>query len=625
MSSITFDVSNSKYDKKLLLKFPYNEAISEKIKSLPWDRVHYGYHNPDDDESCLYGYVDTGCWYIDHDREAMRLLEDALDIAIPSEHWPGKKHPDTADGPSTTDAVALTVPAGTAEFIVSPSTDRVTSLLDTAFSYDKPDAKYSDAYQNGHWDGKIHLFDTDAGRGPVGFLNQAEELLTQEGYDVTVTWEEKTKGELVKTKWKFPHTMRGYQREAVQSTIQNHGGIISLPTGTGKTVTALRIIYELNRKSIVLVHTRELLYQWAEQVEEILGVEPGIIGDGNWSEGDVTVAIMQTLMSRGTADLDNEYGITVFDECHRTSAADTMHEIGMQLDSYYRIGLSATPWRRVDGEEMKIEGAIKETAHEVTAKDMIQAGYLANPVFDIIDPSDYGVPNRSSRDAKYPKAYRECIELDPARLRAVAVAAKELADDGHKVLVNVNRIIQGELIAWMLNPAIDIGTAHERIEPDDEHRKRLFNEAIDRLEPLATTNAMMVSADASDTKRETVLSEFEDGDRNIVVSTLLKEGVDIPDISAIVLAHGQKSDLETIQTIGRALRPTGDYARIVDIADSGRFFRKAFRERCETMETYYDLDTELSKETAPVPAVPTDELEIEPLSADPNQTVLTDL
>ena len=62
-------------------------------------------------------------------------------------------------------------------------------------------------------------------------------------------------------------------------------------------------------------------------------------------------------------------------------------------------------------------------------------------------------------------------------------------------------------------------------------------------------------------------------------------------IDAVVLAHGRRSDIETIQTIGRVLRPSGGAeARVVDVADSGRYFEAAFRDRQKTVKDYYELD-----------------------------------
>jgi superfamily II DNA/RNA helicase len=190
------------------------------------------------------------------------------------------------------------------------------------------------------------------------------------------------------------------------------------------------------------------------------------------------------------------------------------------------------------------------------------------------------------------------------------------------------------MIAWLLNPSVDLEHARSRLDDDDVDRRALLDNAMDSLDPFASTDTVMLSADVTGNDREQILEEFESGDRDILISTILKEGVDIPDISSIVLAHGQKSDLETIQTIGRALRPTGNHARIVDVADRGEYFRSAFRERLNTMTRYYELDLELSEDTVPIPAVPDDELSVAPIdrgalaqtdSETPGQKTLTDL
>ena len=53
---------------------------------------------------------------------------------------------------------------------------------------------------------------------------------------------------------------------------------------TGKTLVMLRIIYEYNLPCIILVHTKELLYQWEKNIKLFLnGRCPGLIGDGHMS------------------------------------------------------------------------------------------------------------------------------------------------------------------------------------------------------------------------------------------------------------------------------------------------------------------------------------------------------
>lgn len=611
MADITFRVSESDEGSKLLLLFDYDERMIERVKSLPYPPTEYGFHYADDEESPLHGHVDDNTWFINHTVESLKALENNLNLTVPEEHWPEDNTPDNGD----VDAITLQVNEDGTHFEVNPVTNRINTLLDNEFSYDVPGAEYTEQFQKGNWDGQQHLYKTKTRSAPIGLLNTTKSILETEGLSVNIQWMSKNKGDRISTSWCFPHGLRDYQRDAVGALINNNGGIVSLPTGTGKTITALRYIYEMNRRAIVFVHTRELLYQWATVIENTLDITPGVIGDDQWSEGPVTVASMQTLMSRGVDELEGNYGISIFDECHRTSAADVMHDIGMGIDTYYRVGLSATPWRRVDGEELKIRAAIKSVAFTASTQNMIQNGYLANPVFDLVDPADFGDNTMPRPNQEYPAVYRQCVEFNPARTRAVAAAAKELADDGHKVLVNVNRIPQGDLIAWTLNPAIDLDQTHQRLLDEDKtSRAQLLEKARERLEPMATTNAIMLSADAPDDVREQVLSEFENGDIDILVSTLLKEGVNIPEISAIVLAHGQKSDLETIQTIGRALRPTDDYAHIVDVVDHGKYVRDAYRERMKTITQYYELETAVNEDSVPLAAVPIDEDQLTPLS-----------
>ena len=98
----------------------------------------------------------------------------------------------------------------------------------------------------------------------------------------------------------------------------------------------------------------------------------------------------------------------------------------------------------------------------------------------------------------------------------------------------------------------------------------------------------MLTGNTANGEREQILDDLESGEQGIVVSTILKEGVDIPALDAVVLAHGRRSDIETIQTIGRVLRPSGGAeAQVVDVADSGRFFGAAYRDRQKTVKDYY--------------------------------------
>jgi superfamily II DNA or RNA helicase len=591
----TYEIVESPYGPKLAVQFDYAAAIVTALKRLSWSGTHRAYNDPEDTDAI----VDYRCWTIDHTEAALEAFEAELGTTVPDDYWP-------YGSPSDDSTVRLVVPEGTSYFRAETDSDRVLSLLDAEFSYRVEDAEYVDAYQNGDWDGKEHLFETRFQRAPVGLLDQARAVLEAEGYTVTVEREAPNTGQDISTEWQFDHDLRPYQRETVRAMLDDDGGIVALPTGTGKTVVGLRFIHALDSRALVLVHSRELLHQWAERIESTLGIEPGIIGDGQFTQGQVTVATLQTLMSQGDARapaaLNEDYGTVIFDECHQTSAAEQMYEIGTDIDAFYRIGLSATPWRRIDGETLKIEAAVGPVAHEVAPRQMIASGYLANPTFDVIDPMEYGQSRRAGATESYHAAKTRVIECDPTRLTAIATKTANLAADGHQVLVNVSRKAHGRLIASALGNSLTVDDVVAGI--DTGKRKQQLRKCVQQLEPVADTDAVLLAGDTADAEREEILEALDRGKQRIVVSTILNEGVDIPSLDAVVLAHGQRSDIEVIQTIGRALRPSGNReAMIVDVADRGRFFREAYEDRQNAVTDYYGLKESPTIETTPIRAV----------------------
>lgn len=579
MSRFDYKVIRTTYGKKLCIMWDDYDDYPDDIKDLDWETTHRSMYNPDWDdahENVAHGKVDRPCWHIDYNRNAVTLFERMFSTRVPGEYKPET---------SNAGCVDIVIPDGHSEFFVEHPRSEVDRILDAEFSYEAPNAQYTTSYKNGTWDGIVHVYDDNSHSAPVGLVQRAVSTLEEEGFDVSLDDERTGGGTVIDTTWQG-EDLRPYQHDAVGAVMNEGGGVVSIPTGGGKTYVACYLIDQLKieaGRALVVVHTQELLYQWADEVRELLGVEPGLIGDGQWSEGPVTIAIGQTLVSRGAHQLDDDYGAVYFDECHRTSAAETFHEVGLDVDVQWRIGLSATPWRRVTGEEVLIKGAVGEAAYEVTPERLIDEGYLAIPTFEVLDPTQFGDPRKPANGQDYHAAYEDCIETDPIRNLAVATRAAHMAADGRQVLINVNRVAQGILLELMLNPDAD---RDERLaEIDDADKRRGVEQALRGIGQVAEWDARMVHASTDD--RTEVLDDFDDGEQRIVISTLVKEGVDLPELDAVILAHGGKSSVETIQVIGRALRPSSEDARIVDVKDEGRYFGDAFTQRQTTLRDYY--------------------------------------
>jgi superfamily II DNA or RNA helicase len=117
----------------------------------------------------------------------------------------------------------------------------------------------------------------------------------------------------------FQGKLRPYQEEALEAILQKHFGVLVAGTGSGKTVVALAAIAARLQPALILVHSRELMYQWEERAAQFLGLKAGLIGDGRYDIQPLSIAIVNTARKR-LDELIPRFGHLLVDECHRVPA-----------------------------------------------------------------------------------------------------------------------------------------------------------------------------------------------------------------------------------------------------------------------------------------------------------------
>ena len=130
-----------------------------------------------------------------------------------------------------------------------------------------------------------------------------------------------------------------------------HGALVCLPCGYGKTVWAVSMIARLGRKAVVFVHKSFLRDQWEQAFRNFCpGVRVGYIQGKVWKveDCDVVIAMVMTMAKR---DIDPDvldcFGTLCFDECHHM-AAPVMNLATRCFRGRYILGLTATK-ERPDG------------------------------------------------------------------------------------------------------------------------------------------------------------------------------------------------------------------------------------------------------------------------------------
>ena len=301
----------------------------------------------------------------------------------------------------------------------------------------------------------------------------------------------------------YPH-----QELAAKDVLSRRQGLAILPTGAGKTVLACYIIAERGQKSAVLVHNKELLYQWKDRLIEFLGLEGGeigLIGDSKYTIGTkVTVCIINSALKH-LDELTNCFGLIIVDECHRTPAR-TFTDVLSNMNSYFSYGLSATPYR-ADGLNKVIHLYIGDKLHEVKADSLIRENRIAQARL-IVHPTEFTCDIPSDQ-------YQEIVT--------------SLITDYHRTWLIVGNVID----CSKNNDGICL-LVSDRVWHAEQFRTILGGQGI---------SAALLVGKMTNRSRIDTHERIKNSDVKVLVATtqLIGEGFDLPDLSSIHFSVPMKS------------------------------------------------------------------------------------
>jgi len=334
----------------------------------------------------------------------------------------------------------------------------------------------------------------------------------------------------------FKGKLRPLQAQAAKDVLARNFGLLESGTGSGKTVMGLYLIAERKQPALIVVHTRELLAQWCDRIEQFLGIprkEIGIIGGGKFSIGEqLTIATIQTLYKKVNQVVPH-IGHLVVDECHRAPSR-TFTEAVSAFDCKYMLGLTATPWRRD-----KLSNVIFWHIGDVTGK-IDKAELLEND--NLCQAEVHWIQTQFSTLTDTSDYY--------------SLVLSELTENEQR-----NRLIC-KTISEESNPGISL------IISD---RKAHCCEIKKTLSLEQNIEAALLTGSTSKKNRDQIISDLKDGKCKYLIATgqLIGEGFDLPGISSVFLTTPVRFSGRLVQYIGRALRPSPgkDQARIFDFAD----------------------------------------------------------
>ena len=375
----------------------------------------------------------------------------------------------------------------------------------------------------------------------------------------------------------FPHQYDASMRVFAAISVHPHRVMLHMPTGSGKTRTAMHVVCDhlrMNKDAVVL---------WLAASEELCGqafdefkVAWSSLGNRNikatrfWGANDprdmmpghdaMVVAGLQKLYARSReslpwlAALGDRVTLVIFDEAHQAIAPTYRHvvdAITARREDTKVVGLSATPGRswdnRHEDEELSSYFANRKVTLTVAGYPnpvhyLIAEQYLAKPSFIQLP---YAGPTLTATEVSHlqndldvPLTVLQRLGADKSRNLLVVYHLKQLALKHQRIIVFCASVEQAILLTAVLN-AQGLETRCVTAESADESRK----DAIDWYR--MPTNTLRILANYG----------------------VLTTGFDAPLTSAALIARPTKSLVLYSQMVGRAIRgPRAGGNRFADIA-----------------------------------------------------------
>ena len=350
-----------------------------------------------------------------------------------------------------------------------------------------------------------------------------------------------------------------YQKEAVEAMEIAGCGILQSPCGSGKTQMGIALAAKLQRRTLWVTHTADLLnqsYDRARQYypEDILGrITAGRVHIGS----HMTFATVQTLSKLDLLKYKYTWDVVIVDECHRVSgtpaSAKMFYRVISSLASRYKYGLSATV-HRADGLIKSTFAVLGEVWYQVPDKAVAEKTMQVQVL-----RRDTGIEiNRCCLDTDGTLVYSKLIPyLTESLERNQMIVGDLVANRGHHNLILSDRLQHLQQLRAML-PAELWGLT-------------------------AMIDGKMTSKSAK-AKRIQAIEDMRSGRIRYLFASfsLAKEGLDIPRLDRLYLTTPKKDYAVVTQSIGRIARVFEGKGQPVcyDYVDEIGFCENQWKRRC---------------------------------------------
>ncbi len=361
--------------------------------------------------------------------------------------------------------------------------------------------------------------------------------------------------------------LRDYQKEAIQTILQEPRGIFEAVTGAGKTMIMIAICKAIKEDKLILVIVPKSQALLEQTIKAFLKFFPlnriGWNYGKGYREGRIMISSPGCLIKLPL----EYYHAVLIDECHSIPSKTISEALYKMKNTVIRYGFSGTPIGRSDKRDFLTIGLLGQIFdYKVTYADLEKIGFIAPCKYIMINFNSLKLLDKNLEGDVYDIKLNDMIEKE--RFSLTSLISAEF-NEWHDIIeyYAVKNKTRNYLVANLINLLVNKYKRNcliivERIQ----HGEILLQLLKQNLHSLSIDFIYSQRKDISN-----VLEKFRNNQINVLIATQLIEfGIDIPNLNSIILASIGKSSIQLLQRIGRGLRPKqGETLFVFDFCDKG--------------------------------------------------------
>ncbi|WP_226479628.1 DEAD/DEAH box helicase family protein [Natrinema amylolyticum] len=334
-------------------------------------------------------------------------------------------------------------------------------------------------------------------------------------------------------------------------------GVLELPTGSGKTVIALKAIERLSVPTLVVVPTIDLLEQWQRELEREFDVPIGRFGGGEQRLEPITISTYDSAYLKADS-VGDRFGLVVFDEVHHLGG-EGYREIARLLAAPARLGLTAT-FERPDGAHEVIKEIVGPLVRRVDV-DELAGDHLAN--YDVKRLAVSLTPEERAEYDRNQEIFADYLAKSGIDMRSGSDYQELVKRSGSDPEAREALLARQRARELMLGSENKLSALAGILDEHRGERTIIFTAHNDLAYDVSERFLIpTITHQTGAAERREILERFREGTyTRIATSNVLDEGVDVPDANVAVVLSGSGSEREFTQRLGRILRPNADGGR----------------------------------------------------------------